>query len=422
METIYNEKIDEKVYIDKMDNGLTIMFLPQKTRKKYIIWATKFGSIDNKFKINDEEYNMPDGIAHYLEHKMFEQESGRNSLDTLTAIGVEANAYTTSNHTAYMYECTDNFYEALDEFMNYVQNPYFTDENVEKEKGIIGQEIQMYDDSADWSLYLNAIKAMYKENEIRIDTAGTIETIAKIDKEKLYKNYYSFYRPDNMVIVVCGNFDKDEIFEEIKKRVVMKNRDEVITRIYNEEPKEIAEKKIIKHMDISMPEFIIGFKDNNFEDSKVKKDIAVEIAYSVLFSKSTKFYEELYNEELIQTEPSLSYEFGDTFSHVLIQGLSKNIDKVIEKIESRIEEVKKNGIDDEDFEIAKRATYGEMVRVFSDPQTTANNFVSNFVRGINIFDYFELFDTIDKEYVELVLNKVFDLEKEVISIIDPIEN
>lgn len=422
MDTIYNEKIDEKVYIDKMDNGLTIMFLPQKTGKKYIVWATKFGSIDNKFKINDEEYDMPDGIAHYLEHKMFEQESGRNSLDTLTAIGVEANAYTTSNHTAYMYECTDNFYEALDEFMNYVQNPYFTDENVEKEKGIIGQEIQMYDDSADWSLYLNAIKAMYKENEIRIDTAGTIETIAKIDKEKLYKNYYSFYRPDNMVIVVCGNFDKDEIFGEIKKRVVMKNRDEVITRIYNNEPKEIAEKKIVKHMDISMPEFIIGFKDNNFEDNKVKKDIAVEIAYSVLFSKSTKFYEELYNEELIQTEPSLSYEFGDTFSHVLIQGLSKNIDKVTQKIEERIEEVKKNGIDDEDFEIAKRATYGEMVRVFSDPQTTANNFVSNFVRGINIFDYFELFDTIDKEYVELVLNKVFDLDKEVISIIDPIED
>ncbi len=422
MELIENKKIDERLFVEKLDNGLTIMFVPHKTRKKYIVWATKFGSIDNKFKVDEEVYNMPDGIAHYLEHKMFEQENGRNSLDVLSSLGVEANAYTTGNHTAYLYECTDNFYEALDEFMNYVQNPYFTDENVEKERGIIGQEIQMYDDSADWSLYLNAIKGMYKENEIAIDTAGTIETISHIDKEKLYKNYYSFYRPDNMAIVVCGDFDKDEIFSEIKKRITMQNGKERITRIYNNEPNEIANKKTIKQMDISMPQFIIGFKDNSFIDNKIKKDIAIDILSNILFSKSSKFYEEIYKEGLLQVEPSITYEFADTYSHVLIQGLAKKVDEVIPRLEERIKSLKESGIDNEDFEIAKRAVYGEMVKIFADPQTISNNFISNYMRGINLFDYFELFDTIDREYVEIILEKVFDFDKEVISIINPIEN
>jgi predicted Zn-dependent peptidase len=143
---------------------------------------------------------VPDGIAHFLEHKLFEQENGTNSLDTLTTLGVSANAYTSNNHTAYLFECTDNFYEALTELMDYVQNPYFTDENVEKEKGIIEQEIMMYDDYPDWVVYMNAIKNMYKNNPVRIDIAGTKNSIAKIDKEVLYKCYNTFYNPSNMIM------------------------------------------------------------------------------------------------------------------------------------------------------------------------------------------------------------------------------
>ena len=168
MQILENSKIKEKLYIEKMDNGLTIMVLPKKTRKKYIVWSVNFGSIDNKFlAFGDKDVtHVPDGIAHYLEHKLFEQENGNNSLDVLTSFGVDANAYTTNDHTAYLYEATDNFDEALEEFMNYVQNPYFTDENVEKERGIIEQEIMMYDDYPEWSIYMNAMKCMYKNNEI----------------------------------------------------------------------------------------------------------------------------------------------------------------------------------------------------------------------------------------------------------------
>ena len=209
MQIIENNKIKEKMYKEKLENGLTVMIIPKKgERKKYIIWGVNFGSVDNKFILGDSEEvtKIPDGIAHYLEHKMFEQRSGVDSLITLSNLGVNANAFTTNNFTAYLYECTNHFYEALDEFMDYVQNPYYTAENVEKERGIIEQEISMYDDEPEWQLYMNAMKLMYHKNPIRIDIAGTKETIAEINENTLYTIYNNFYVPENMAIVVVRRF------------------------------------------------------------------------------------------------------------------------------------------------------------------------------------------------------------------------
>lgn len=418
MQIIENSKIKEKIYTEKLDNGLRVIFIPKNTRKKYIVWATGFGSIDNKFKIDDEEIILPDGIAHYLEHKMFEQESGRNALDTLSSLGVEANAYTTNNHTAYLFECTDNFYEALDEFMDYVQNPYFTDENVEKERGIIEQEIMMYDDYPEWALYMNAMKCMYKNNEINIDVAGTKETISKIDKDKLYTIYNSFYTPENMVIVVAGDFKTEEIFAEIKKRIKNREKPQNIQRIYNVEPKEIVSKRIEKKMDVSMPCFIIGFKDNNLEGNKVKKDIAVNILGNILFGKSTEFFRKLYENGKIISDPSVNFEFAKTYSHVLIQCQTNFVDEVITEIENRIDEIKQNGISDEDFNNTKKRIYGEFVKEYNDVSEIANNVVLNYFRDINIFDYFEEFESVNKEYTEKILNQIFNKDVEVISIIN----
>ena len=216
MKVIESLKIKEKIYMEKLENGLTVMIVPKNTtNKKYVIWGTHFGSIDNHFIMPNtkEEVSVPDGVAHFLEHKMFEQENGRNSLDVLMALGVDANAYTTNNHTAYLFETTENFYEALDELMDYVQHPYFTDENVEKEKGIIGQEIGMYDDDPGWRLYMNALDCLYHDNVIKIDIAGTVESISKIDKDVLYKCYNTFYNPSNMVMVVCGDFEPEKMLE-----------------------------------------------------------------------------------------------------------------------------------------------------------------------------------------------------------------
>ena len=245
MQIIENLKVKEKLYIEKLSNGLTVMIVPKPgMKKKYMIWGTNYGSNDNKFIVPGEQEvtEVPKGVAHFLEHKLFEQETGTNSLDTLTALGVNANAYTTNDHTAYLFECTDNFYEAMDELMDYVQHPYFTDENVEKEKGIIGQEIKMYEDDPGWQLYMNALDCMYQNNPIKIDIAGTVESISRIDKEVLYKSYETFYHPSNMVMVVCGNFKPTEILEEIKKRLIERKEQGEIKRIYTQEETEIHQK------------------------------------------------------------------------------------------------------------------------------------------------------------------------------------
>ena len=222
MQIIENNLIKEKVYIEKLESGITIMCIPkEKAIKKYAICGIGFGSNDNKFFIekDNKEVSIPDGVAHFLEHKLFEKEDGQNSLDVLSALGVDANAYTTNDHTAYLYEATDNFYEALDEFMDYVQNPYYTDENVEKEKGIIGQEINMYDDDPSSVVYMNALKAMYQKNNVRTDIAGTIDSISHITKELLYTCYNTFYNPSNMFFIVVGDVDVDDTIKLIDKNI-----------------------------------------------------------------------------------------------------------------------------------------------------------------------------------------------------------
>src|SRR5699024_8919987 len=235
MKIIESLKIKEKEYIEKLDNGMTVIIIHKHNLdKKYIIWGTHFGSIDNRFIMpkTGEEVFIPDGVAHFLEHKMFEQPDGTNSLDTLMALGLDANAYTTNDHTAYLFECTDNFYEGLDELMDYVQHPYFTDENVEKEKGIIGQEINMYDDDPGWQLYMNIMDCLYKDNPIKLDIAGSIESISKITPDVLYKCYNTFYHPSNMVMVLCGDFEPEKLLQEVKNRLIPKENQGEIKRIY----------------------------------------------------------------------------------------------------------------------------------------------------------------------------------------------
>ena len=423
MQIIENKSIDEKIYKEELENGLVVIIIPKKTRKKYISWSANYGSIDNKFYAPGEDKLtvVPDGIAHYLEHKLFEQRDGTNSLDTLCALGVDANAYTTNDHTAYLYECTENFDEALVEFMDYVQNPYFTDENVEKERGIIGQEIMMYDDYPEWALYMNAMKAMYKNNEINIDVAGTQETIAEIDKEKLYKIYNSFYVPGNMIMVLADDYNPEETIEKIKNNMIMNKEVSLARRVYNEEPHEIVEKYVEKAMDISMPCALIGFKDNDLSSNKVKKDIAIEIIGSILLSKSSKTFEELYEEGKIFSEPSLQYEFSKTFAHVMIQFQSHNIQDVINKIQNNLEELKISGINKEDFERSKKKLYGELVKSYSEASNVATAMIADYFKGIDTFEYIEEFKNIDKDYVEKILIELFREENKVVSVINSIK-
>ncbi len=421
MKIIENSKVKEKLYVEKLENGLTVMIIPKKgIQKKYVIWGTNYGSNDSKFIVPGEnkETEVPKGVAHFLEHKMFEQESGVNSLDTLTALGVEANAYTTNDHTAYLFECTENFYPALDELMNYVQHPYFTDENVEKEKGIIGQEIMMYDDYPEWRVYLNAMEAMYHEHPVKLDITGTIETISHIDKEILYKCYNTFYNPSNMVMVLCGDFEPEELMKEVKGRLIDKKANGEIKRIYPEESETIVKEKIEQNMDVSQPLFTIGIKDKVAETKeRVRKHIAIEILLNMIIGKSSELYKELYDEGILFSVPSLDYEFAKDYAHVLITGQSTEPEKVYEQFKNKVLEMKKNPLDTEAFNRIKKRIYGEYVKEYNDTSDIARMFLADFFKGINSFDYLEEIVTINEQYAEQILKEVFDDKKMIISVI-----
>ena len=421
MQVLENLKIKEKVYIEKLKNGLTVMIIPKKDiRKKYIIWGTHYGSNDSKFVVPGETKitEVPKGVAHFLEHKMFEQENGKNSLDVLTALGVEANAYTTNNHTAYLYECTENFYEALDEFMDYVQHPYFTDENVEKEKGIIGQEIMMYDDYPDWKVYLNTLEAMYHNHPVKLDITGTIETISHIDKDILYKCYNTFYNSGNMCMVICGDFEPEKILEEVKNRLIENVSNGEIKRIYESEEETIVKNRVEAKMEVSIPLFTIGIKCKpSSKEERVKRHIAIEILLNMLIGESSELYQNLYKKGILLNMPSFEYEFEEDYAHILITGISRNPDELYSAFEEKVKQFKSDGLNKEDFERTKKMIYGEYVKEYNDVSDIARMFLADFMKGINSFDYLEEIDCVDLKYAKQILDTCFEENKMVFSVV-----
>lgn len=424
MKIVESTNIKEKAYFEKLENGLNIIIIPKaNTKKKYIMWGTNFGSIDNRFIMpqTNEEVFIPDGVAHFLEHKMFEQKNGRNSLDVLMALGLDANAYTTNDHTAYLFECSsDKFYEGLDELMDYVQNPYFTDENVEKEKGIIGQEIKMYDDDPGFQLYLNTMDCLYHKNAVKLDIAGTIESISKINPDVLYKCYNTFYHPSNMTMVVCGDFKPEDLLEEIKKRLIPKENQGEIKRIYEIEEDSINMSKKEVNMEVSTPIFMIGIKDKvPSSEEAVKRHIAIEIILNMLIGKSSDLYKDLYDSGDLLAEPDMDYEFTKQYAHVLIGGQSKNPELIYEKIKKEIDIFKENGLNGEDFNRLKRKIYGDYVVEYNNVSYIARMFLADNFKEINSFDYIEKFNNVTKEFAEQILNEVFKEDKMALSIVRP---
>ena len=425
MKIIESSKIKEKAFIEKLENGMKVIIIPKKnTKKKYVIWGTHFGSIDNRFIMpqTGEEVFIPDGVAHFLEHKMFEQPDGSNSLDTLMALGLDANAYTTNDHTAYLFECTDHFYDGLDELMDYVQHPYFTDENVEKEKGIIGQEINMYDDDPGWQLYMNIMDCLYKENPIKLDIAGSIESISKITPDVLYKCYNTFYHPSNMIMVLCGNFEPEKLLEEVKKRLLPKENQSEIKRIYPPKEDTINKTEKTTNMEVSTPMFMIGYKDiENSQENRIQKHIAIEILLNMIIGKSSDLYQELYENGALLSQPDLDYEWSSQYAHILISGFSKTPELVKQKIDETIQKMKDNGLNKEHFNRIKKKIYGDYVIEYNSISDIGRMFLADSIKNINGFDYIEEFETVTKEYAEAVLNDIFKVENEAISIIKPNE-
>ena len=417
MKKFENKLIDECMYEEELENGMTIVIIPKhSTNKKYIIWGTKFGSLDNHFiePTTNREIKVPDGVAHYLEHKMFEQKSGVDSLYTLMALGLDANAYTTNDHTAYLFGGIDNFYKGLDELMDYVQHPYFTDKNVEKERGIIGQEIQLYDDQPMWKLYLNAMKCLYKHNAIRLDVAGTVESISHITKETLYSCYNTFYHPSNMIMCVAGDFEPEKIIEEVKKRLIPREKIGVIKRIYPEEEKDINQKFMESKMDINMPLFMIGYRDFGEKTNQPKKELAIRIILNSLIGECSDTFQHLYNEGLLMRTLNCDFEYSDQYAHVIIDGESENPEEVYKTI---IDKLEKGKISTEEFERSRKTILGDIVCSFDDVEDIGRNFLTNKIRGVNYLQYADEIENITIEYVEKIQKEIFKKEKSILSVV-----
>ena len=356
-----NDKTGEELYYTTHSSGLGIYIIPKKDYSKtYAIFGTRYGSVDSKFVVpgENELTEVPDGIAHYLEHKMFDQPDGSNVFDKFSKYGGNANAFTSFNITAYLFAATSNIEENIETLMDYVQSPYFTEESVQKEQGIIGQEIRMYDDSGSWKLFFNFLNCLYKEHPVKKEIAGTVESISHITPEYLYKCYDTFYNLSNMSIVVVGNVDPVKISKVIENSV-KKNEpfEEKIKKVYPTEPDEVAKQYAEQSLSVAMPLFMTGFKDTNNGfggDELLKKSIETNIILKMLFGRSSKFYKSLYEKGLINNRFSLEYTMQPDYAYSSIDGESSDPKAVYEAVINEVEETRKNGLSKEDFERIKK--------------------------------------------------------------------
>ncbi|WAA10776.1 EF-P 5-aminopentanol modification-associated protein YfmH [Fervidibacillus albus] len=402
MDKIPFPQMDEQLYYEKLENGLDVYILPKKKfHKTFATFTTKYGSIDHHFTPLGEKSpkKVPDGIAHFLEHKMFEKEEG-DVFHTFSKQGASANAFTSFTRTAYLFSATSNVKENVRTLLDFVQQPYFTEQTVEKEKGIIGQEIQMYDDNPDWRLYFGTIENMYVRHPVKIDIAGTIDSISHITKDLLYECYHTFYHPSNMLLFIVGPVDPNEIIDLVRENQSKKSfpMQKEITRIFEEEPENVDQKKTRLAMNVKIPKCMVGIKGNFIGQrgkDLLKTELAVQLLFAMLFSKSSKQYQYLYDEGLIDDSFSFDYTQEESFGFALVGGDSKDPDRLAQFIENTVLQAKAGeNISQEQLDRVKKNKIGSILRAFNSPEYIANQFTRYAFLGTNMFEVVPMIESI----------------------------
>ncbi|MRN54803.1 EF-P 5-aminopentanol modification-associated protein YfmH [Paenibacillus monticola] len=423
MEKIHYERLQETLYHEVMDNGLQVYVLPKPDfLKTYATFATKFGSVDNHFRVADgEETQVPDGIAHFLEHKMFEEPEG-DIFATFASNGASANAFTSFDQTVYLFSATENIETNLSTLVDFVQNPYFTDENVEKEKGIIGQEINMYADNPDWRVYFGLIEAMYAKHPVHIDIAGTIESIDTITKETLYTCYHSFYHPSNMLLFVVGGVEPEKVFSLIRANQGKKSyqKQGEIKRIFEEEPKEVAKKRLESKLAVSMPKIMFGFKEKEeglTGEAAVRRDLTTKLMLDLLLGSSTALYQNLYDADLISD--SFGHEFNSSpqYAFSAIGGDTKDPDLLLQRIKEEVNLLLESGFAEKDFERARKKKIGGYLRMLNSPESIAHEFTRYQFRGGDLFEVLPVYESITLDEVNKRLQDHVDWEQLAVSLV-----
>lgn len=428
MNKITDSLTGETLYTKKHESGLDIYIMPRKGYKKgYAVFATKYGSIDSEFVVpgDSEPTKVPDGIAHYLEHKMFDMPGGVNIFEQFSKYGADANAFTSFNTTAYLFAATVNFKENLKTLMEYVQTPYFTEESVRKEQGIIGQEIKMYEDNPGWAVFFNFLNCLYKNHPVKREIAGTVESIAKIDSDLLYKCYNTFYNLSNMMIFVTGDFVPEEILDVIESGIKKSEPfSEEIKRVYPEEPSEIAAPYAEKSLEVSQPQFMLGFKDNDvgYDGRRLlKKYMLTDILISMIAGESSPLYSRMLSEGLINDTFGGEYTMHPAYGYTSFDGESPNPEKVRDMILEEIVRLRKDGLCEEDFNRLKKAMWGSYIRTYDNLTGFAHTFMSLEMMGINYMsDYFDVYKSLTFEDAKKRFEEHFDEKYSALSVIKPL--
>lgn len=411
-----SQELGENTYVTKLKNGLMVYICKKEGfNKKIGMYGTKYGSIMNDFvDINsNKRIKVPDGIAHFLEHKLFEKE-GANALDLFSKMGVSSNAYTSFDHTVYYFETIEKFDDSIDMLVKLIKEPYFTDENVEKEQGIIGQEISMYDDDPGFMVYFNTLRAMYKKHPVRIDIAGTIESISHINKELLYTCYNTFYSPQNMFFLVVGDVDVEDTVKRIEDNIRKYEKDydnlsenAQIEKFIELEDREICQKEINQKMDIYMPQLCIGYKLDVVEkDAILKREAICSIISDMYFSKLTKFYEKEYNEGKIIAPVSFDYEGSKYFSHIIISSSTTKVEELKQDLINYINKIKNEPIDENLFNLIKKKKIGNIIFSSDNLNISYRRIIESILDDTSVYKDIESLNNVNSNDIKEFLQKL----------------
>ena len=420
MRQSFYERLGESVHWETLPNGLRICVVPKPGyAKKYAFFATRYGGMDTRFQLNGKWMDTPAGIAHYLEHKMFDTREG-NALQELAKNGAEPNAFTSNAMTGYYFDSTGHFEENLKILLSFVSIPYFTDESVEKEQGIIGQEIRMIEDNPDWQIYTRMMRALYQNSTARTSIAGTVESISHITAETLYDCHRAFYTPANMILTVVGDVDPIHV-ADLARRVLPKVSGPVIPRDYGEEPEAIARKETSLAMEVSCPQFLTGYKCRPAADGEDSLRTAVlgDMACDILLGDSSPLYLRLYDQGLINTSFGGAFEMLPGAAYLYAGGDSKDARRVMAEIQKEADRLVREGIDEDFYQQVRKAAFGSNLRGLNSFENIAVSLTEGYFHGYDPFRFPQVFDSITSEDVRAFLRDNIRADRAVLSEIVP---
>jgi len=425
---ITSEKLCEKYYRGTHGSGLEIIVIPKKQATLYALFATRYGSVDNRFKTREEKdfHDVPEGIAHFLEHKLFENSNGEDTFLRFSKLGASCNAFTSNDVTAYLFTATENYTESLEELVSFVSDPYFTAETVEKEMGIIEQELRIYEDNPHRALYVNMLLCLYENHPVKIPVGGTPESIRKITPEILYNCYNTFYNPCNMMLIVCGDIDADSVADVVNRALPTREKVFVDKDTYTEK-REVHEKYREKHFPVSLPLFCIGVKDPDLKNGRndaLRRELEHTILLELLFGRGSTLFEELYGEGLINQKFDASYQVSQSFSHSVISGESREPQTVYKRILEEVEAYR-TGVrrfSEEDFSRAVRMTWGMCAQVWNSTTDIGDAFLDYELVNSELCDLPEILAEITLEDIVSRLDKSYREEYFALAAVLPTED